>query len=286
MRARPLPALTYHHIGECAGDRLTVDPAGFEEQVRYLAAHGYTTLHAGEFVRCLRGEVPAPDRPVLLTFDDGYVDTWAYAYPILKRYKVKATLFLVTGWVSDAHRRRHTLEDAWADAPAATLPPMPPHDAARAELARRGPASPLALTWEEVAVMERSGVMDVQSHTHTHPLCRVGHEVDEARLRDELRRSRELIERHLGTRCRYLCWPRGWFNEAAVRVAGEEGYEACFSTIPGANANGEDLGALRRIDVKQGGARWLAARLFIYTRPTLSAWYLRLRGKGHHVPQL
>lgn len=283
---RPLPALTYHHVGECVGDRLTVDPAGFEEQVRYLAEHGYTTLHAGEFVRCLRGEVPAPDRAVLLTFDDGYVDTWAYAYPILKRYKVKATLFLVTGWVSNAHRWRHTLEDAWGDAPAATLPPVPPHDAARAELARRGPASPLALTWEEVAVMERSGVMDVQSHTHTHPLCRVGHEVDEARLRDELRSSRELIERHLGTRCRYLCWPRGWFNEAAVRVAREEGYEACFSTIPGANANGEDLGALRRIDVKQGGARWLAARLFIYTRPTLSAWYLRLRGKGHHVPQL
>ena len=284
--ARPLPAFTYHHVGERAGDRLTVDLAGFEEQVRYLAENGYATLHAGEFVRCLRGEAPVPNRAVLLTFDDGYVDTWAYAYPILKRYKMKATLFLVTGWVSDAHRRRHTLEDAWADAPAATLPPVPPHDAARAELARRGPASPLALTWEEVAAMERSGVMDVQSHTHTHPLCRVGHEVDEARLRDELRRSRDLIERHLGTRCRYLCWPRGWFNEAAIRIAREEGYEGCFSTIPGANADGEDLGALPRIDVKRGGARWLAARLFIYTRPTLSAWYLRLRGKGHHVPQL
>lgn len=281
---RPLPALTYHHVAERAGDRLTVELAGFEAQVRFLAERGYTTLHAGEFVRCLRGEAPSPERAVLLTFDDGYVDTWSYAYPILKRYKAKATLFLVTGWVSEARRRRHTLEDTWGDMPAATLPPVPPHDAARAELARRGPDSPLALTWEEVAAMERSGVMDVQSHTHTHPICRVGHEVDEARLRDELRRSRELIERHLGTRCRYLCWPRGWFNEEAIRIAREERYEACFSTIPGANSGTAELGCLRRIDVKRGGAHWLSARLFIYTRPTLSAWYFRLRGKGHHVP--
>lgn len=282
--ARPLPALTYHHVAERGGDRLTVDLAGFEAQVRYLVERGYTTLHALEFVRCLRGESPAPKRAVLLTFDDGYVDTWAYAFPILKRYKAKATLFLVTSWVSDAPRRRHTLEDAWAGAPAATLPPAPPHEAARAELARRGPASPLALTWDEVAAMERSGVMDVQSHTHTHPLCRVGQEIDEAVLREELRRSRALIEERLGKRCRILCWPRGWFNQAAVRIAHEEGYEACFGTIPGANEGAADLGALRRIDVRQGGAGWLAGRLFIYTRPALAAWYMRLRGWGHHVP--
>ncbi len=283
---RLLPALTYHHVADGAGDRLTVDVAGFEAQVRYLADRGYATLHAAEFVRCLRGETPAPDRAVLLTFDDGYVDTWSYAFPILRRYRVKATLFLVTGWVSTAPRHRNTLEDVWQGAPAATLPPVPPHDAARAELARRGPASPLALAWEEVAAMERSGVMNIQSHTHTHPLCRVGHEIDEGRLRQELRRSRELIEGHLGTRCRYLCWPRGWFNEPAVRIAREEGYEACFSTLPGANGAGTDTGALRRIDVKRGGARWLAARLYIYTRPALAARYLKLRGLGHHVPNL
>ncbi len=282
--ARPLPALTYHHVAERGGDRLTVDLAGFEAQIRLLADRGYATLHAADFVRCLRGEAPAPERAVLLTFDDGYVDTWVYAYPILRRYKAKATLFLVTGWVSDVPRTRHTLEDAWAGAPAATLPPVPPHHVARDELARRGPESPLALTWDEVAAMARSGVMDIQSHTHTHPLCRVGCEIEEAALRAELRRSRETIEGRLGARCRFLCWPRGWFNGAAVRIAREEGYEACFSTLPGANGAGADLGALRRIDVRRGGAGWLAARLYIYTRPTLAAWYLRIRGMGHHVP--
>jgi peptidoglycan/xylan/chitin deacetylase (PgdA/CDA1 family) len=133
--------------------------------------------------------------------------------------------------------------------------------------------------------MGKSGVMDIQSHTHTHPLCRVGQEIDEAKLREELRQSREAIEGHLGTSCRYLCWPRGWFNEAAIRIAREEGYEACFSTIPGANGPRPDLGALRRIDVRRGGAAWLAIRLFLYTRPRLASVYLRLKGRGQHVPR-
>jgi|GEM_PF-1234789 glycosyltransferase involved in cell wall biosynthesis len=82
-----------------------------------------------------------------------------------------------------------------------------------------------------------------------------------------------LEEEALGTSCRYLCWPRGWFNDAAIRLAREEGYEACFSTIPGANGPRPDLGALRRIDVRRGGAAWLASV------------YLRLKGRGQHVPR-
>jgi len=282
---RLLPAVIYHHVTPKGGDRLTVDLAGFEAQVRYLTGRGYVTLHAAEFVRYLRGEVKAPTRAVLITFDDGYLDTWAHAFPILRRYNAKATLFLVTGWVSEAPSRRHTLEDVWAGTPEATLPPASLHEVTRDELARRGPASALALTWDEVAAMGRTGMMDIQSHTHTHPLCRVGQEIDEAKLREELRRSREAIEGHLGTSCRYLCWPRGWFNDAAIRIAREEGYEACFSTIPGANGPRADLGALRRIDVRRGGAAWLAIRLFLYTHPRLASVYLRLKGRGHHVPR-
>lgn len=282
---RLLPALTYHHVIERGVDRLTVDLAGFEAQVRYLTDRGYTTLRAAEFVRCLRGETPAPERAVLLTIDDGYVDTWAYAFPILRRYKAKATLFLVTGWVSEAPGRRPTIDTVGPGRPPAGLPTLPTHDAGWAELRRLGASSPLALTWDEVSAMGKSGVMDIQSHTHTHPLCRVGQEIDEAKLREELRRSREAIEGHLGSPCRYLCWPRGWFNDAAIRIAREEGYEACFSTIPGANGPRADLGALRRIDVRRGGAAWLAIRLFLYTHPRLASVYLRLKGRGQHVPR-
>jgi peptidoglycan/xylan/chitin deacetylase (PgdA/CDA1 family) len=281
---RLLPALMYHHVIGRGVDRLSVDVSGFEAQIRYLVERGYTTLHTAEFVRCLRGEAPAPKRAVLITFDDGYVDTWAYAFPVLRRYKAKATLFLLTGWVSDVPRCRPTLEDVGTGEPAAGLPSIPSHETAWLELSRHGAASPLALTWEEVAAMERSGVMDIQSHTHTHPVCRVGQDIDGSKLRDELRRSREMIEGRLGTRCRFLCWPRGRFNQAAIRIAQEEGYEACFSTTPGANGSGGELGALRRIDVKRGGVGWLSTRLFIYTRPRMATWYLRLRGKGQYVP--
>jgi peptidoglycan/xylan/chitin deacetylase (PgdA/CDA1 family) len=274
----------YHHVQFRGGDRLTVDAAGFEAQVRYLRNRGYATLDVGGYVRCLRGDAPWPRRAVLITFDDGYLDTWAYAFPILRRYNAKATLFLVTGWVSDAPGRRPTMDTVEPGRPPAGLPALPAHDKGWVELQHLGASSPLALTWDEVAAMARSGLLDIQSHTHTHPLCRVGLEIDEASLREELRRSREAIERHLGTSCRYLCWPRGWFNEAAIRIAREEAYEACFSTIPGANPRGAELGSLRRIDVKRSRAGWLRTRLFIYTRPTLAAWYFRIRGKSQYVP--
>jgi peptidoglycan/xylan/chitin deacetylase (PgdA/CDA1 family) len=284
VRGRLLPGLLYHHVNARAGDRLTVDPAGFEAQVRYLVDRGYRTLRAAEFVRCLRAEIPAPTRAVLITFDDGYLDTWVYAFPILRRYGARATLFLVTGWVSDGPGRRPTLEMAGADGVPVGPSPVPAHDAGWAELKRLGASSPLALTWDEVAAMAESGLVEIQSHTHTHPLCRVGRDIDEARLREELRRSREAIEGRLGTPCRYLGWPRGWFNEAAIRIAREEGYEACFGTLPGANGPAADLGALRRIDVRRGGAAWLAVRLYVYTRPRLAKLYLRLKGRGVHVP--
>lgn len=284
MMGRLLPALIYHHVTPQGGDRLTVDVAGFEAQVRYLVEEGYTTLHAAEYVRCLRGEAQVPARAVLLTLDDGYLDTWAYAFPILRRYNAKATLFLVTGWISEVPGCRKTLEDVWAGSSATALPALAPHDTTRSDLASRGSSSRWALTWDEVAAMARGGLMDIQSHTHTHPLCRVGQEIDEAKLREELRKSREAIEGHLGTSCRYLCWPRGWFNEAALRIACEEGYEACFSTVPGANGPQAHPGALRRIDVRRGGAAWLGIRLFLYTHPRLASVYLRLKGRGHHVP--
>ncbi len=128
------------------------------------------------------------------------------------------------------------------------------------------------LDWQAVRSILRV-IREEDVNTHTHPLCRVGQEIDEAKFREELRRSLEVIEGHLGTSCRYLCWPRGWFNDAAIRLAREEGYEACFSTIPGANGPRPDLGALRRIDVRRGGAAWLASV------------YLRLKGRGQHVPR-
>ena len=79
-----VPVLMYHHVRPGAG-MIATTPEHFEDQLRWLAKNGYTTLTAAQFARHLQGE-GVPRKSVLLTFDDGYLDNWVYAYPLLKKH--------------------------------------------------------------------------------------------------------------------------------------------------------------------------------------------------------
>ncbi len=263
---RAIPVLTYHHVNEHEGNLVTVSPRLFEQQIAALTHRGYTFLTAQEFTAILRGERECPRRPVLLTFDDGYLDTWVHAYPILKLYEARASLFLVTSWVADTT----ALHPVTA--------PLPTHSATHEALRRQGAQAECALTWGEIEAMARDGVVDVQSHTHSHFRCRVSRENRDAVAKD-LAVSREQIEIRLGTECRHLSWPWGEYNGEAVRLARSLGYEGLFTTRRGVNAVPEDLSAVRRLDVKAKGSAWLLSRVALYSRPLLGRLYARLRGE-------
>ena len=132
----PLPAaeddekvlvLNYHMVNRMFIS-LAIDPEDFDWQMKYLVDHGYHTISPDELYAFLEGKGTLPDRPVLITFDDGYVDNYTNAYPILKKYNLKATIFIVTGFVSE----------------------------------RKG-----YLTWDQLREMEQHGIT-AQSHTVTH----------------------------------------------------------------------------------------------------------------------
>jgi peptidoglycan/xylan/chitin deacetylase (PgdA/CDA1 family) len=94
---RGLPVLMYHHVHPSRKDALTVTSEQFEEQLKFLAAEGYQPITCRDVIDHLDRGTPLPARPVLLTFDDGYVDNLEYAYPLLVRYGFKATIFLPVG---------------------------------------------------------------------------------------------------------------------------------------------------------------------------------------------
>ncbi len=119
--------LNYHMVNPMVIS-LAIDPTDFEWQMKYLVDHGYHTISTDELYDFMEGKGTLPDRPVLITFDDGYVDNYTNAYPILKKYNLKATIFIVTGFVSS----------------------------------RKG-----YLTWDQLREMEQHGIM-AQSHTVTH----------------------------------------------------------------------------------------------------------------------
>jgi peptidoglycan/xylan/chitin deacetylase (PgdA/CDA1 family) len=104
-----VPILMYHHLEELDAEykqdpdyqQLFVAPQAFEEQVAYLTDNGYQTISFADLVGAFNGEVTLPEKPVIITFDDGWDDIYAVAYPILKQHGQRATFFIPSNWVEN-----------------------------------------------------------------------------------------------------------------------------------------------------------------------------------------
>lgn len=119
--------LNYHKI-DYPHISLSVPPEEFEAQMKYLVDHGYHSIAPEELYAFLEGKGELPDKPVLITFDDGYEDNYVNAYPVLKKYGLKATIFVVSGFMS-----------------------VQPH----------------YMTWNQLREMSANGI-SIQGHTVTH----------------------------------------------------------------------------------------------------------------------
>lgn len=148
-----IPALMYHHVNHEPEDSISISPENFEIQIKYLAKSGYRSLHLDEFYRCLKNW-DIPEKLILITFDDGYADNYIYAFPILKKYNMKATIFPVTKFIKDKIAKR----------PEKLMPNF--------DLLMKTPFAKEGLddflSWEEMKDMTSSGLIDIQAHCHTH----------------------------------------------------------------------------------------------------------------------
>ena len=278
---RAIPVFMYHHVNWHEGDLVTLSPSGFETHLRTLKDRGYRTLFLDELVSILRGEGVALQPSVALTFDDGHLDNWVYAYPLLQKYGMKATIFVITSWMGEGNERgRWTPEGPTG----ADLPSIPRHEEVKKKAAQG--EGTVALNWNELLSMEASGRVDVQSHTHFHrdyfSFGQKGFKLSpESRdlLREDLVRSKELIETRLNKKCRHLSWPWGHYDSEAQNLAEGLGFEALVTTEKGVNFPGAGVAAIKRIVAKSGEERWFSRRLSIYSRRTLGHIYSRIVGK-------
>lgn len=88
--------LEYHKVNDRTKDEYTLTPEEFAEQMDVLKADGYTAISVLDFLRAKKGKQELPQKPVVVTFDDGYSDNYTEALPILEQRGMKATLFMVT----------------------------------------------------------------------------------------------------------------------------------------------------------------------------------------------
>ena len=193
----PVPILMYHEIAPAAQtrSRLAVPPEAFAEQVAYLRDAGFETVTAGQLAEVMAGRASRlPERPIVLTFDDGFEDLHRRAMPVLDRVGYTATVFVTTGWVQDAGLHA----------------------------APRRPGR--MLSWSQIAEAAQAG-MEVGAHSWQHP------QLDQLRglmLREELYASKTHLEDRLGTPVPGLAYPFGYSNSRVRQVARDAGHDyAC-----------------------------------------------------------
>ncbi|HMK65821.1 MAG TPA: polysaccharide deacetylase family protein [Thermodesulfobacteriota bacterium] len=259
---KSIPILAYHHVSPLVDDMINVSLPHFEDQMALLNRGGFTALFISEAVDCLQGRKTWPSKPVVLTFDDGYRDNFQFAFPLLKKFGIKATIFTVTGWMSE-------FRDPQNDEEIFT------HRQCR-ELAEQGQAARIALSWEEARLMEESGLVEIESHGHSHNKELF---LNGPGLRQELYLSQESFIRHLNRQSRHFCWPGGRFNESSLKIAGGLGFISTCTTERGINIPGHDPMRLKRVTAKDDQAAWLKKTLLIFSSPFLGGLYAKIKPK-------
>lgn len=192
------PVQLYHSVAELgaagAGRRL------FERQIAYLARNGYRTLTPAEFVHAI-DEAAWPRKSLLLTFDDGYLDFYTHAFPILRDAGLSATVFLVCDVLEGG-------ADAWRGPHPVPIPPT--------------------MNWPQVLEMRRHG-MHFGSHGLSHaPLGGLGAK----ELADETAGSKAALERGLGEEVLLFAYPYGDCSERARAAAEAAGYAGALGVSP------------------------------------------------------
>ncbi len=212
-----VPVLAYHrlHVGGGPADpslkAFSMEAGRFREHMEALLSAGYETGSLSDFLAWREGRQPAPEKPILLTFDDGWESNYRWARPALGGLGMKWTIFVVGDPQAGVFQEGDTLD---------------------------GP-----LTKEEIRQLAEEGV-GLESHGMSHrPMT----EIPAEELRRELTESRWRLAALTGGAVEWLAAPYGLADRRVEKAAREAGYRGFFPGGVGASRLGEEPLRLRRI---------------------------------------
>lgn len=219
-----VPALMYHSIkpGDDIDEpsSMVVSKENFEQDLIFLSENGYTTISLEELHNYYENpDLDLPEKPIVITFDDGYADNYIYAYPLLKKYEAKASIFTIVWSVG---RDKFILNDD----------PINPH-----------------FTWDQAREMVESGLVEIGSHTfdlHNPEGLSYGYEEPcgyglgrmegegqaeyRERILGDLVKSKELIEENIGRQIKSFAYPYGIYDHEIIDLVKEAGFDLAFIT--------------------------------------------------------
>jgi peptidoglycan/xylan/chitin deacetylase (PgdA/CDA1 family) len=247
---RKIPILMYHSISQYATPKykpLAVPPALFALHMAYLHQHGYTPITVTQFINAGgKGGSTLPERPVILTFDDGFADFFTEAFPVLQRYGFTATLYVATAFINGTSR--------WLQHEGETTRPM--------------------LTWHQLTEISTAGI-ECGGHSHCHP------QLDTLSIeaaRNEIVQCKRLLEHHLGQEVFSFAYPYGYHTTTIKQLVREAGYTSACAVKYEMSSETSDPFALARLMVKPDtSVDALAALLTTHYPSVVTMMYKRAR---------
>ena len=221
--SRDVPVLMWHNLAEESSGDMTISVDTFRAQIEALHEAGFRTVSLQQLYDYVHFGTELPEKPIVLTFDDGYFSNYEYAFPILQEYDMQATIFAIGVSVG---------KDTYKDTDHA----MTPHFGA-----------------DEAREMVDSGLISVQSHTfdmHQWPPFEDGNaqvretllpfdgETDanyEAAVEADFAESRELLESITGQPVNALAFPEGAYVTLTQDALRSAGAELTFTTVRAVN---------------------------------------------------
>jgi peptidoglycan/xylan/chitin deacetylase (PgdA/CDA1 family) len=220
-----LRVLMYHKVNDLPENPLSVPVGAFDDQLAQLRELAYTVVSLEDVLTHYRDGAPLPERPVLITFDDGYRDNLEHAAPVLEKHGYPAVIFVPIGYL-DGRR------------------PLP-HEERRAA---RGLLNS-TVDWGELRELEAAGVR-VESHGISHrPLAALA--VDEAAR--EIVLSKLRLEERLGREVRSFAYVKGseaHYKAVHLSLVRQAGYELAFTSVSGTNGPDTDPLRLHRYNIE------------------------------------
>lgn len=209
-----VPVIMYHSIlnnPSRKGDYV-ITPDQFEGDLQYLQENGYTTVVMADLIAYVKEGVPLPEKPVVLTFDDGYYNNYRYAHPLLEQYEMRAVISPIGVW--SEHYTAH------------------PSECDRDNYSH--------LTWEQLREMTQSGVWEIQNHSYDlHRLeqnqkgaAKRKGESDadyRKRLKTDLETAQKQLTQQVGVTPTTFAYPFGAISTVSQAVLEEMGFVASLS---------------------------------------------------------
>lgn len=211
-----VPILMYHSIlkdPQRTGDYV-ISPEQLEKDLIYLQDHGYTTVFLTDLIAYVHEGTPLPDKPIVLTFDDGYYNNLVYLLPLLEKYQMKAVISIVGEYVQ-----------RFSD----TKDPNPNYG---------------HLNWDDIKTLQQSGLVEIQNHSYSmheqkgrKGAGRKRGESVEAytkALKEDLEKLQKAVQEHTGIVPNTFVYPFGQVSKESFPVIKELGFQAslsCFEKI-------------------------------------------------------